>query len=88
MPSVQNDKKRVTILFVDWPREKSKNKKRFEDVQRKKERKRNVLPCPRVGTMDYEDQEWPVEYSGERKKENLTVSETRHQKKIYTFIKK
>ena len=49
--------------------------------ERKKERKRNGLPYPRHKTMNYEDKERPIEHSGEKNKEKLTISETRHQKK-------
>ena len=72
MPS-EKDKKCVSILFVDWQWEKSKNKKWFEeDVPRKKIKKWLALQ----EMMDYEDKEWPVEHSGERDKEKLTVSKT------------
>ena len=40
---LKKNKNRVTILFVDWPREKPENKKRFEDVTKKKERKKEKL---------------------------------------------
>ena len=88
MPS-EKDKRRVNVLFIDWQREKSKNKKRFEeDVQRKKERKKDGLPCYRHKTMDYEDKEWPIEHSRERNKEKLTVDETQQQKKERKKIKR
>ena len=34
----KKDKNRVTILFIDWLQEEPENKKRFEDIARKKER--------------------------------------------------
>ena len=44
----EKHKKYMTILFVDWHREKPKNNKRFEDVHRKQERRKEKLT---VGEM-------------------------------------
>ena len=72
----EKDKKHVIILFVDNKKiQRTRNDLKKIYQERKKERKKNGLPCPRHKTMDYEDKEWPVEHSGRRKKEKLTVGE-------------
>ena len=64
----EKDKKGLTILFVNWPREEPEKKKRFEYVPRKNERKKEKL-------MDGE-----TRYQKKKERERHTCKKKRKEK--------